>query len=280
MNECSPKRIKKTRNKERHRGKSKIPVTHNQRNHNILESAKRYFPIMEQSYKMNRLIDPSHIKNSRRQAPNFKKILTKALFRSEDLKDVIKCGDLRCRTCDYIHEGDNICVISGKIFKLNSIIRIESLNLIPTYNEFLVGETERLIARVILPNAAEAIESDEEEKCFSSGALGTGNPDSLFAAIHFKKKVTKSEKAATAPNPESYTEESKTALKERPDSIITSNIQPQPFEFLPKGTVNNGGTFNFVFGSNDWDPNNKQKENRSPPKLKRRRAFVIYSDSE
>ncbi|CAC5389440.1 unnamed protein product [Mytilus coruscus] len=151
-----------------------------------------------------------------------------------------------------------------------------------------------------LPNAAEAIESDEEEELFSSGAFGTGNPDSLLAAIWYlntiyfglrgshehrqlkwgditmgtepngtkkltynerltktrdgtnlKKKtlepmhlnhgmritlpyilskVTKSEKAATAPNPdsnpESYinVEEIKTALNERPESTISSTV--------------------------------------------------------
>ncbi|CAC5382334.1 unnamed protein product [Mytilus coruscus] len=102
-----------------------------------------------------------------------------------------------------------------------------------------------------------------------------------------KSKVTKSEKAATAPNPESNpesyinVEEIKTALNERPESTISSTgNRPQPFEFLPKGTVINGGTFNFVFGSNDWDPNKNQKENISPPEPKRRRAMVIYSDSE
>ncbi|CAC5377443.1 unnamed protein product [Mytilus coruscus] len=101
-----------------------------------------------------------------------------------------------------------------------------------------------------------------------------------------KSKVTKSEKAATAPNPESNPEsyinvdEIKTALNERPESTISSTgNRPQPFEFLPKGTVINGGTFNFVFGSNDWDPNKNQKENISPPEPKRRRAMVIYSDN-
>ncbi|CAC5385835.1 unnamed protein product [Mytilus coruscus] len=40
-----------------------------------------------------------------------------------------------------------------------------------------------------LPNAAEAIESDEEEKLFSSGAFGTGNPDSLLAAIWYLNTI-------------------------------------------------------------------------------------------
>ncbi|CAC5412297.1 unnamed protein product [Mytilus coruscus] len=192
-----------------------------------------------------------------------------------------------------------------------------------------------------LPNAAEAIESDEEEELFSSGAFGTGNPDSLLAAIwqkltnhsgrktaitrlldegmpvtaaqqhtghkslesinnyaknsiktqkkmcdildksksvnlDSKSKVTKSEKAATSPNPESNpefyinVEEIQTALNERPESTISSTgNRPQPFEFLPKGTVINGGTLNFVFGSNDWDPNKNQNENISPPEPKR-----------
>ncbi|CAC5385834.1 unnamed protein product [Mytilus coruscus] len=106
---------------------------------------------------------------------------------------------------------------------------------------------------------------------------------SKLTNLNSKSKVTKSEKVATAPNPESYinVEESKTALNERPDSTISSTgNRPQQFEFLPKGTVINRGTFNFVFGLNDWDPNNNQKENISPPEPKRRRAMVIYSDRE
>ncbi|CAG2251418.1 unnamed protein product [Mytilus edulis] len=40
-----------------------------------------------------------------------------------------------------------------------------------------------------LPNAAEAIESDEEEELFSSGAFGTSNPDSLLAAIWYLNTI-------------------------------------------------------------------------------------------
>ncbi|CAC5392202.1 unnamed protein product [Mytilus coruscus] len=40
-----------------------------------------------------------------------------------------------------------------------------------------------------LPNAAEAIESDEEEELFSSGAFGTENSDSLLAAIWYLNTI-------------------------------------------------------------------------------------------
>ncbi|VDI62077.1 Hypothetical predicted protein [Mytilus galloprovincialis] len=40
-----------------------------------------------------------------------------------------------------------------------------------------------------LPNAAEAIESDEEEELFSSGAFGNSNPDSLLAAIWYLNTI-------------------------------------------------------------------------------------------
>ncbi|CAC5383260.1 unnamed protein product [Mytilus coruscus] len=173
-----------------------------------------------------------------------------------------------------------------------------------------------------LPDAAEDIESDEEKR-FLLGHSELENrqspcchlykshrppamcsPESPFylgvnrsvkakccklANLESKSKVTKSEKATTAANPESNpesyininVEEIKTALNERPESAISSTgNRSKPFEFLPKGTVINGRTFNFVFGSNDWDPNNNQKENISPPEPKRRRAMVIYSNSE
>ena len=43
-------------------------VTYNPRNHNILNTAKRYFPILEQSENMKEILDYSKIINSRRQA--------------------------------------------------------------------------------------------------------------------------------------------------------------------------------------------------------------------
>ena len=55
--------------------KEKIPfvITHNPNNHNILGTAKRFFPILQQSENMKELAKDTHIINSRRQAPNLEK---------------------------------------------------------------------------------------------------------------------------------------------------------------------------------------------------------------
>ena len=74
--------------------KEKIPlvITHNPKNHNSLGTAKLFFPILQQSEKMKELVKDTHIINSRRQAPNLKKLLTKARFSSNETKRVRKCG--------------------------------------------------------------------------------------------------------------------------------------------------------------------------------------------
>ena len=134
----------------------KIPlvVTHNPRNHNILKTAKRFFPILEQSENLRTLFNTSDIINSRRQAPNLKRILTTAKFISQkETKRISKCGDPRCGTCEYIEEGENIILKTGRKIIPNANMNCKSENLIycaicPTCKEFYIGQTGRLIARV------------------------------------------------------------------------------------------------------------------------------------
>jgi hypothetical protein len=53
---------------------------------------------------MKKIIQPKDIIN-RRQAPNRKKMLTKARFTTkEDIPSVTKCRDPRCGTCTYSHQ--------------------------------------------------------------------------------------------------------------------------------------------------------------------------------
>ncbi|XP_056012120.1 uncharacterized protein LOC130052095 [Ostrea edulis] len=128
-------------------------VTHNPRNHNILNTAKRFFPILEQSNNMKNVVNSSQIINSRRQAPCLKKLLTRANFSLNKVKYVKKCGDPRCGTCEYIEEGDSITFKSGKILKVNANLNCKSENLIycatcPTCGENYIGQTNKLNARV------------------------------------------------------------------------------------------------------------------------------------
>jgi ferredoxin len=63
---------------------------------------------------MKKIIQPKYTINSRRQAPNVNKMLTKARFTTkEDIPSVTKCDNLRCGTCTYIKEGNRIQLKSG-----------------------------------------------------------------------------------------------------------------------------------------------------------------------
>ncbi|XP_062612570.1 uncharacterized protein LOC134274312 [Saccostrea cucullata] len=58
----------------------------------------------EQSQNLKDIIKESQIINSRRQAPNLKKILTRARFATNNAKVVKKGRDPRCGTCEYLEE--------------------------------------------------------------------------------------------------------------------------------------------------------------------------------
>ncbi|XP_062601156.1 uncharacterized protein LOC134262845 [Saccostrea cucullata] len=135
--------------------KSDIPfvVTHNPRNHNILRSARRFFPILEQSQNLKDIIKESQIINSRRQAPNLKKILTRARFATLNAKVVKKCCDPRCGTCEYLEEGSEKTLKCGKKLTPNANMTCKSENVIycitcPTCDENYIGQTGKLNARV------------------------------------------------------------------------------------------------------------------------------------
>lgn len=130
-------------------------ITHNPRNHNVHNSARKYLPILHQSPNLKELIPESSIINSRRQPPNLKRLLTKSKFESEETEfKVTKCGDKRCGTCAYIDEGNSITFKSGTTFRINASMNCKSENLIycatcPTCKENYIGQTgDHLFDRV------------------------------------------------------------------------------------------------------------------------------------
>lgn len=147
--------LRKTKPKE-DQNPENIPfvVTHNPRNHNILGSAKRFLPILEQSNNMKNLLRKSNIINSRRQAPNLKKLLSAAKFTSTDERKCVKrCGDPRCGTCVHLEEGNEKILKSGKRLNPNASMDCKTLNVIycltcPTCGEHYIGQTNKLNARV------------------------------------------------------------------------------------------------------------------------------------
>lgn len=108
--------LRRTRLKEEKQDE-KIPfvTTHNPCNHNIFKSAKRFFSNIRIIRKYEK---KTSIINSRGQAPNLRKFLSKAMISSSNTISIKKCGDPRCGTCDLIQEGEGIILKSGQILKL------------------------------------------------------------------------------------------------------------------------------------------------------------------
>ncbi|VDI83573.1 Hypothetical predicted protein [Mytilus galloprovincialis] len=85
--------LRKTVSREDKKDKQQsIPfvITHNPRNHQILNSAKGFLPILHKSEKMKDLVDKSQLIGSRRQAPNLKKLLTRAQFSTQKVAEIQK----------------------------------------------------------------------------------------------------------------------------------------------------------------------------------------------
>ncbi|VDI79734.1 Hypothetical predicted protein [Mytilus galloprovincialis] len=54
---------------------------------------------------MKDLVDKSQLIGSRRQAPNLKKLSTRAQFSTQKVAEIQKCGDPRCGTCEMLEVG-------------------------------------------------------------------------------------------------------------------------------------------------------------------------------
>ena len=108
-----------------------LVVTHNPRNHNMFDTVKHCFPILQQSDNIKELIDMKNIVYSRRQPPNLKKLLTRAKFTStEETPTVSKCMDPRCGTCPYLKTGETFTFKCGKTFTVKTNMSCKSKNLI------------------------------------------------------------------------------------------------------------------------------------------------------
>ncbi|VDI57593.1 Hypothetical predicted protein [Mytilus galloprovincialis] len=119
----------------------------------ILNSAKGFLPILHKSEKMKDLVDKSQLIGSRRQAPNLKKLLTRAQFSTQKVAEIQKCGDPRCGTCEMLEVGQSKTLKSGTVIKPNKSMNCKSENVIycatcPTCNKNYIGQTNRLIDRV------------------------------------------------------------------------------------------------------------------------------------
>ena len=118
--------------------------TYNPNNSQIFDTVKSTF----ESLKHNEVpgFKDLSIIQSKRQAPNLKRILTKAEFSSKQPM-VRKCGDLRCGCCKYLLPADHHIVKETSYrFQLKSSMSCNSCNLIYVLicsgcNEEYIGET-------------------------------------------------------------------------------------------------------------------------------------------
>ena len=107
---------------------------------------------------MNSLLQKYSIIKSKRQAPNLKKLLTRAKYEESGTEAGIrKCGRPRCKLCNQILECDKYQFRSGKEFTFKFSGTCDILNLIYVLrcagcNRDYIGETVNLRNRVILHN--------------------------------------------------------------------------------------------------------------------------------
>ena len=87
--------------------------------------------LLTDSQNMKNVLENTKIINSTRQAPNLKKILTRAKFSTEeDTTGAIKCKKPRCKTCPHIRETPCINFNNGQKFEIRSNMSCISKNLI------------------------------------------------------------------------------------------------------------------------------------------------------
>ena len=96
---------------------------------------------------MKKELENTKLINGKRQAPNLKKILTKAAFTNNQLGSIKPCGDKKCKCCNAIYESSTYTFKNANYkFELKSHMTCDSRNLIyvvicPGCSEEYIGET-------------------------------------------------------------------------------------------------------------------------------------------
>ena len=106
--------------------------TYNPNNGDFSNSIKRSMPLLSNDANLKRIFDKTNYVASRRQAPNLKKILTKASLEKAQ-GGTKKCKDKRCKTCPYMPTTDKLEFKSNdkqKTFQLKDSFSCTSRNLI------------------------------------------------------------------------------------------------------------------------------------------------------
>ena len=107
--------------------------------------------LLNKSARMKQILDNHSIFNSKRQAKNLKRLLTKSKFDTiTEVPRVYKCGDKRCKVCPDLIEGTRIELKNGHHFEVRKSMTCTSTFVIYTLickacGDFYVGKTSNMI---------------------------------------------------------------------------------------------------------------------------------------
>ena len=108
-----------------------LVITHNPKNPQILRKIKQDLKFLNNSSKMKSILDNANIIVSGRQPKSLKKLLTRAEFSSEpSIKNVSKCNESKCGTCDILITGQDINFKNGKRWEIKSAMTCKSRHII------------------------------------------------------------------------------------------------------------------------------------------------------
>ena len=94
-----------------------LVITHNPNNPQIVNMVRQSMNFLRHSKKMESTLKNADLIVSRRQPKNLKQILTNAEFSNSAIKrEVTKCHEPRCGTCDIIITGDSL-ILKGNCRK-------------------------------------------------------------------------------------------------------------------------------------------------------------------
>lgn len=132
--------------------------THNPRNPNMTPIIKSTLDILKTDKRMKKVLTAATYVTSRRQPPNLSSMLTRARFTmtsNTPTGSSSKCGDLRCRTCPFIQEGETINITStGRDFRIKTHMNCKSQNVLYIITcqgcklQYVGMTNDRLIARI------------------------------------------------------------------------------------------------------------------------------------
>ena len=133
-----------------------LVITHNPNNPQIVNMVRQSMNFLRHSKKMESTLKNTDLIVSRRQPKNLKQILTKAEFSNSAIKrEVTKCNEPRCGTCNIIVTGDSLILKGNKTWTIHSPMSCLSRDVIyiiicSKCQDYYIGQTQNLRNRVSL----------------------------------------------------------------------------------------------------------------------------------